>query len=496
VVLIFLQEALGCLGHYHSPDSLVADSPLIVIGKIESVKEMGSKKCPIDRPGWSVASVRILRTIKGSYNKQEVDIHSGPIESCSLRPVHYRFAIGETCIFILPSYPENGESCLKYGGSLLGLEHVELVESRLNRAKSYRSKHIEDLKKTSPKVHKAAELLFNNFSKDSKEWPRSEEKENFEAIKEAVLKQLDGVDIKIIRTAIALDWLSDDPASWSKHPLWKSAMKELAAIRKKEVLKTRRVYIEKMLTEIGVTKKHIKGYMKSIPDSDSWLDDPLTFPPRLPDPWNTKREGDVLTTDFILRYHSYDRGAMFPAYGMGFEQFATLNPARLQEIIPALFGSADERLRTVAHWAINYIPGVYFIDTVLDRQVGNNCRTWRCLVSKDNKEQSQRRLSAMLKMAHEGFASFGIGYLYETLRQGECFEQVCIDAAIEMLSKVTEMERKEDSQAFYEEARPHNRIHAYLVEAVKYRTAEKPRKMMQEEYRRWFKGHPGPKEKK
>lgn len=72
-----LRDATACTGAFYPTATLVTDSPLIFLGRIESVEEM---------PGESggnpkVAYVKVLRVIAGPLVEGRLRVLSGPLRS-------------------------------------------------------------------------------------------------------------------------------------------------------------------------------------------------------------------------------------------------------------------------------------------------------------------------------------------------------------------------------------------------------------------------------
>ena len=378
VTVLLPQTSFACLGCYYSPDWLVVHSPLILIGRIENVEKVDPKQVPSsgyrplsdrldpDRPGPTMAQVRVLRVLRGKYSNPIVTVYSGPIETCSPSAVHYSFKAGEELLFLLPTIPSKHGAALRYQLSLLPVSKTHMIESRLTRARQYQADYLAEMERERPQTYLTARKLVEQMRQVSPKWPEltrvpvnhmpghftDEEGEAFKSAKETLVKDLAGIEVEAIRTADAIDWLSDDSTCWSRHPLWGRALWDLAQARGKEAATAERARIRRELVRNGVEQGQIDRYLADIPDSD--LAFSLGFPPHAPYS-HRKHSPENLTTDFILRFHSYDRGAMFRDYGMRFEVLAELDAPRVSMIIPALYGSDDQQLRVVACRAIERI---------------------------------------------------------------------------------------------------------------------------------------------
>ena len=462
--------------------------------------------------------MRIVRTLKGKYGKTHVRIGSGPIESCSPTEVHYRFVVGSLSIFILPCYPTKGETRLVWGGSLLSTADTELVESRIDRGRVHRAGYLERLQQSRPQVHAAAVELAARMRNEAKTWPAFEwnpethsPSKTFTAAVDDLVQRLKKIDCEAIRGAVAVDWLRDDPQPWWERDAWREALVKLTKSRKAEIVRIEKARIAEVLADAGVEKKWIDRYLAAV--EPGALDTSLQFPPR-PPYYRSQGEreksavpiDEELTTDFLLRYHSYDRGAMFPAYAAGFNSTVLrgLNAGRVKPIIASLLRSPDERLRWLAGRVIALVPGTEFVDLVLDDMMEEErVSEWEVLADYDNPEQLPRRLAALIDEGAQRFTPWGVAAMWNALRRGECFEPVCIAEAIAALEIVERVPGVAGPDLYREKANddtPYRRLAAsddrpriayalqnYLA-AARARTqgAEHP-KLSAAEYRWWFK---------
>ena len=488
-------EARACLGHYCSPEQAATESSLIFVGKVESVQVL-----PVKNKEWgdetpSVANVKILRVLHGSHGKPRVKVRSGPVASCAPYAVHYQFSIGKTSIFLVSVCPKKGEIGLYTGRRLLRPTDLELVEAVLNRAVVHKTTYLERIRKDSPKAYAAAEDLYNKLSEASKDWPslaylyeeegevremRGKEKVHEQA-RNALIEELRKSKPQVLRTAVAMDWLSHDPNSFSRQDVWKEAAREV--MHDKRVCESERGELRIILQRAGVSKKHIDEYLKSIPDKA--LQTGVGFPVRAPSPWNYgKKKGDILTTDFILRYHCFDRGGMFPAYGMGFDQLASLNPDRLREIIPAMYASKHKKLSLVAHRAIERMPGTDFVGLLFKQARDGNKHALSALPVKDNTKETERRFKALLKHSqkHSDY--------WRLLRLHEFFEKVAIEEAIALLEKPEKQSAEAEGTQVNTIDREKADLHAYLKAAMAIPGDRKTDDLTPAQYREWFQKYP------
>ncbi|MHC4983113.1 MAG: hypothetical protein ACYTF6_08105 [Planctomycetota bacterium] len=529
--------AKACLAHYHSVDQLVADSPLIIIGEVVATekmpKELAASPSLLDGgpspphegdPQPAVATVRVLRVLQGSWKNKTIRIGSGPIGACSPWAAHYRFAKGDRAIYILPALPAKGYVCLRYQGSIRDIKKTEMVEQYIARARAHRSDYLAKVKDNQPDVYAAAGKLRGELVQAAKSWPQPRrvplevekdmgaekdaqgakagektepaywEKETHltKAATKALLEQQSEEKIETLRTLMALAWQDQESKSWTEQFVWRQAVEQLKSNRAREAAESGRAYYRDILTRAGVEKKHVDSYLKELTDRD--LDDAISFPVQAPSCWNKDFDGEQLTTDFILRYHLYDRGNMFQCYGMDFEELAKLQPGRLRLILPAMLGSQDEQLSLVAYRAIEYMPGTEFVEAIFWEIMREEEHYWECLVAEQPKGQAELRLRHMVKLAYEKCSGWGIASFWLALAEGSCFEPAVIGMAIEKLAKVQQSARQAKDETKEDRYREQIRraLLGYLDAAKKARASseEPPQDIPAAEFSKWFAEHP------
>ncbi|HVE39502.1 MAG TPA: hypothetical protein VNM14_06410 [Planctomycetota bacterium] len=474
-----------CLAEYRSPEYLVGSSPLIVIGAVEEVNDdlEEDKREPVDRTESAkptLARVKILQTLKGRYDRPELRVGSGPLQTCAPFPVHYHFQVGEKLIFILPDDPRDGTARLRYSRSLLECEKASMIHARLSWARAYRESFLEELRQILPKVHQEALDLAKELRGAAPAWPKGESwlKETAEVTKakEALLERLAKADVEAIRAALAVDWLDGSAGLWWRSPFWEGTLSEMVSIRGKEVERVERNRLDRELAAAGVKDDLARKYRDAVALHPGRMD--LRFPPY---PLHPEKNGDRdnLTTEFILRCHTYDRGELFPAYGMGFDVLGGLDPARVSHLIPQLFGSDDDKVHLVAYRAIERIPGTSFVDLVL-RRVLQDSWAWLALKHPSDVNETGRRLVALLDLGEKTLGAYGKAALWTNLRKAECFEPICIDRAVVALAAVKAADTKEPLT---------ESLHEYLQGAMADRESPTDR-LSAEDYKKWFVSHP------
>ncbi len=339
------------MANYHSTLNLVASSPLIVVGQIASVRAEALDAGPFRGEQPQVATVKVRRVLKGQYDAPTLMVRSGPIASCSPLPTHYHFDQGSDLIFVLPSYPSKGQVRLAYGGSALVLDSFLMVEAKLERCKAYASDYLARTKRLEPNLLADGRRLAAKMRSTATTWPQlpdgkptAAERKRFDQATRQLVLELRSFSIEAVRTAIAVDWLSDNPDLWLRKDLWESAMWELVRARGEEYAKAERQRLEQELVRIGEPADSRAKYIDTI--GEHHFAARLTFPPNQA-AIDSKASSSAVTTGFLLSFHAFDRGAM--ARLVHFKStLAKLEAKRLQWVIRAMLKSDDSALQRVA----------------------------------------------------------------------------------------------------------------------------------------------------
>jgi hypothetical protein len=371
--------AHACLGGYRGADWQVGNSPLILIGTIEKVEagkvaNVERYRAPFDSSGEShatpptIATVRIMRILKGKYADAHIRIGSGPIHSACDVDWFYTFKVGEQKIFILPYYPVEREVAVEWAGSIRELADTSMIESRIHRAVTFRDAYLADLQREQPKVYAAGMRLAEEIRNAAKTWPDDDRDaktgERSAACKKALAalqEKLSKEDVEAIRAALAVDWLADDSGQWWRKWLWREALSKTEALQLQKVKAAENQWIRKTLAAAGVEKEHIDKYLASL--SKSQWRGVLCFPHETPTDWgffhhDRAVDAEILTTDLILRCQSYDRCAMLHAYAGALDAsvLANIDPKRAKPWVDSLYRNDDGRLRWIAEQIIKQIP--------------------------------------------------------------------------------------------------------------------------------------------
>jgi hypothetical protein len=515
------REAAACLAHYRSPEWQVANSPLVIVGEVEKIESGLLPKQPWrsgfgedegssgEKTSPTIATVRILRVLKGRYSQSRIRVGSGPIPTCG-GDIHFTFERGRQSIFLLPSDPRNNGVALHFGGSMLPLTATAMIESRIARAVAYRAAYLDALQQEKPKVYAAAVQLANELRGESKRWPAwayddksHDYAPDFKSGMAALKTRLASVDAEAIIAAQAIDWLNDQPDIWCRHELWDRVVRELAGSRAKEAAAIQRAWIKKTLTDAGVGQADIDAYLKFARTGASSRA-AMTFPIEPPFLWNAlirDRNGGVLTTDFILHYYAYDRGEMLVTYSPDFSPavLADLDIRRVKPLVASVYQSDSERLRWLGQQAIGYTPGTDCVDIILDDLVerGHDW-AWRVLVQSNSPEQSAARLAALIDLGAKNYTIWGQIAMWHALAKGKCFGATCIAKALAAIDQLeapeakaaTHKARADEAGPLLEERRQlESAIYEYLAAAKASREGATTALMTTEAYRQWFKSH-------
>ncbi len=431
--------AAACLGHYYSPEALVANAALIIVGRVEAIDEspkeeaatrprgipLGARRIDSDEPRLTEAKVRVLEVLQGEYASPDIRIKSGPIHSCAPWEVHMPFTKGETRIFFLPDHPAEGRARLRYGGSMRSLGDREMVESRIDRYRVHIARYLSRIRRELPEVYQGAERFLKRMSEGTAAHG------DFCATNTAggaIERRFPGISIDIYRTMRVLS-LSDTGYRdvWRNNTCAREIEEQLSKDRD-AVERDMRRQVRRDLTALGMDGRTIGEYLGAV--EGSWS---LGFPFAVPYLDRRKAGPAARTTHFIYQFHAYDRGAMYPGYGMDFDSLAALDPRRLESLIPAMLGSADRYLSLVAYRAVERIPGTALVPAVFER-LDEDPSAWRMLKHPDKPSETDRRLQRMTALAPEVYTPWGYATFWDRLRVGECFEGRVIGAAEQALA--------------------------------------------------------------
>jgi hypothetical protein len=106
LLLSYPQRAWACMAHYISVERFVKHARTIVEVEVLSVQPAPPSGSRHDSPTArenAMATVRVLRAIRGGAGVQTLDIIGGPYASCDPSPVYLSFAKGEHSFLVLPS---------------------------------------------------------------------------------------------------------------------------------------------------------------------------------------------------------------------------------------------------------------------------------------------------------------------------------------------------------------------------------------------------------
>jgi hypothetical protein len=243
-LLLITPIVRACLAEFRSMEFQVAHSPLIFVGRVEAVQNVPA---PAQGPGSlkrlpgegtpQIATVRVLRFIKGSAGRVAIRVHSGPVRSCAPYVVHYEFRRGQTRIFILSARIADDEGVLQYGGSLVEESALSEVTASLARVRGFRQEYLERLRLDQPDVLTTGTRFHREIAKLSETWPYLPQSPSgpgsedaaakldreFDAAAYRVQDRLATVSVPTVLAALALDWCSDAPSYWADSMIWERA---------------------------------------------------------------------------------------------------------------------------------------------------------------------------------------------------------------------------------------------------------------------------------
>ena len=380
-----------------------------------------------------------------------------------------------------------------------GLEDLEALRSRILRAKAWRAEHLEQLRKTNPKLFEAAEALNAEMRKAAEETPAPDPRDDdssFEATHEAVkklTKRLGEIEPQVALEALAMDWLDTTKGHWSgdAYSVCGCAVRDAFRDREKEVATLQKNEAERLLLRAGLSKTQVAEYVAAV---DSGFGGSLEFPLEPPDAFRLENlSPEVATTDFILRCETYDRGAMYMLYGMWGERLAKILPARVQDRIPSMLSSPDGDAWVAAR-LVEEVKGFHFVDEILRRQVAGERPGVYLFLNADDTNWKNDVLNEMFKRARDGYSIWGRTRLWDSLAASRINDPVCIAAAIADLEKEEKAgKRTEDEERWASSFR--DSLQGYLTLAQAARNAAGGPKKSAAEWKEWFEKNPAPAKK-
>ena len=467
-----------------------------------------------------IATVRIMRVLKGRYPNTRVKIGSGPILCRTVSAImECDFHVGDQSLFILPAYPKDGAVAMTAIEDALPLSAISMIERELTAAAACRSEYLIDLQMERPKVFAAAWRLADEMRKAAETWPEEGEdkvvpKGWYKTGLRDLEKKLAEIDVEVIRAALAIDWLADEPHRWSSQPVWKEAFAGACRSRQQEIDADQERWIEKTLAHAGVESRYIEEYVDALRKTASHGE--LCFPykpssnARVLDP-DGKTNADDLSTDFVLRANCYDREGYLAIFRSNFHTakdwllLSRLKPARIKLTVALLMPENDRGGSLFVRGLIPRLPGTEFVDLVASAINGEGCETsWKLLENPTDDKETAARLSLLMEKASAG-GDYGTARLFRSLRCGNCFYPICIERGIDVLAKAEKLAQRKGAKKKTEtsdhgfvtmdakEAEMHFRqmvideTRDYLAAARVGLENAKPPVRSAAEYRRWFK---------
>lgn len=393
-----------------------------------------------------VATVRVMRVLKGVWGGQDLRIGSGPIDSCSMSPVHFRFTVGEKAIFLLSEPITDNRTVLRYGGSFCELIQTEAIMACLDRCMAWRQAWLDEMQRDRPQDLAAVddlETALHRFAHDRRlvrdriiaERKRIEAtipmiaaptaadpagmemdqgrmspdqeasyrkwRESIDAADAAGIKALVpilNVPPRILYTLACRNWPSPSPAQRDDLDMWGSLANDALVSREAEMLRFHKELLRPRLTRAGVSDADLQAYMASAVASEygrfPWF--PLGSLNLRTPPEGSKTDPGIETTDAIAMAEDWNRGTLFMAYGMCRKELARLDPERLALIVPRLCGSLDEDARNIGFKMAEYLPGTRFVSLLAECMIDDHPSAWKWIGNDDDPVLNKERFSVLV----------------------------------------------------------------------------------------------------
>ncbi len=371
-----------------------------------------------------------------------------------MSPIYRDFQVGQTWIFLVTKLPATGPVQGYHDYHVRSLESLEFVEACLARADSWHDAEVEWISASHPvalvsaakaraRLRERAAWFAAETARDvttlsegerAKERQRQQEAEA--AFDKDIGEAVEGASVPSLHALLALGWREPEDAAWANS--WKlgDAVRKFCEAHADEV----RTYWERqartILRKARVTDDDIAGYFEAL--KTSGIQPQLASPFEAPSRYGSskKLEGRAFTTDFILRFESYDRSEIFRGYFMDRESLAALDVDRVSDIVAALWHSRADELRDVAYWIIRQVQGTRFVKLVADDMRDGRPFAWK--VFDDIAAPAWRtECLRMLAEAGDGEGNEWIrAQFWAAMRAGGCFDSAALPRAIGALRDI------------------------------------------------------------
>ncbi|MCE9582954.1 MAG: hypothetical protein K8T20_10700 [Planctomycetes bacterium] len=380
---------------------------------------------------------------------------------------------------------------------LMPADSFELVEASLARAESFRSTELAQISATDPesieKAGKVREILrkhsawlaaetaedISTLSGDKLAAEQKRQDDAREKFGTEVAETIATASVPTARALLALTWLEPEDYVWRQSEDLGRAIDKLCDSHAGEVHATWEKQAMAILRKAMVSEDDIAQYLTDLNTlgSSPTLSCPFAPPGRFGK--LGKLQGRSFTTDFILRFESFDRGEIFRQYMMDSESLAGLDTDRISDLVASLWHSRADRLRTVAFQIIRRARGTKFVDLVWRDMMDAHPFAWR--VFDKNGALGTECVRKLVELGDQGEPSWGRAVFWTAMKSGECFEPEAVERAIGSLREVERGEPGND-----ERARLARELLSFLKAARESRGDPKESLLNGEEFERWF----------
>ncbi len=341
--------ASACTAGYRSTEWLALESRVIVVGDVTAtVPALAERRAVKGEP--AILTVRVRRVVKGPIDGNVILVCTGPVTSCGSDEVYHTIHVGASGVFALVRAPSGDTWQIEWAGGFRPAEDAALFDAAIQRAKSFQEAYVEAWTRKAPEVHEAALRLDERFRAVSATWPmdlRRTPQVVTERLIEDAAHILRDKTVETISLALALDVGQDLLRGWSGYLLWDLALGEAWRERRGDFSRFGRARTREALETAAVPKGDIEAYMEAMEDRS--FDEMLGYPFAEPG-WNFELAIGPLTTDLIVRAHSYDRGSVLAACILFDHSGSSPDVLRLQHVVREFIDNPDRYQRWAGRW--------------------------------------------------------------------------------------------------------------------------------------------------
>ncbi|MEK7866893.1 MAG: hypothetical protein AAB434_09450 [Planctomycetota bacterium] len=350
VLLLTCAVATGaCTAGFRSTEWLALESRLIVVGEVTaSVPAQPERSVVAGDP--AILTVRVRRVVKGSIPGDEILVRTGPVRSCDPDGVYHTIRVGDSGLFALVGLPREDVWQIEWTGGFRPATEASLFEAAIERARSIRNGYVDGWRRRALGVIEAASRLDERLRELSASWP-ADARETHWVVRDRLVEEtsriLRGESVETISLALAVDIGEDLLRGWSGSPIWEWAIDQELSGRYGEFAAFGRARTRESLVEAGISESGIEEYMGAM--EDRAFDDMFGFPFAEPG-WDFELPSGPLTTDLLLRHHSYDRGSALAASILFGHTGSWPDLSRLERVVRELIESPDRYHRWAGRW--------------------------------------------------------------------------------------------------------------------------------------------------